>query len=143
MPPVARGGRAELSGPGDLFSLLGGDEAPETNREDSPPAPAPKRAARRTRAKAADDAHGPPEIEAAPEPLDASPQPSTSSRPDDRLVLALLALDSADAVRDRAVDILSAIDPDAADRIPAALPFPPEDDPFTKTLEEWEAVWYA
>ena len=46
-------------------------------------------------------------------------------------------------VRARAVSLLRLIDPGLTDLIPEALPFSPEDDPFTRTLEEWEAVWYA
>ena len=47
------------------------------------------------------------------------------------------------AVRERAAEVLSALNPKLIEQLPDKLPFPLEDDPLTKTAEEWEAVWYA
>lgn len=77
----------------------------------------------------AEEASGPP-----------SPSPAGASG---ELLTALPPLPTPAAVRERAVELLRRIDPSLADLLPDDLPFPPEDDPFTKTYEDWESAWYG
>ncbi len=60
-----------------------------------------------------------------------------------RLTAAHPPLEDPVAVRARAAELLSALDPALLASLPDPLPFPPEDDPFTRTADEWEAEWYA
>jgi hypothetical protein len=134
----------ELSGPSDLFSLLGEEVAAEPNPEESPSPTGPKRAPRLAKKRASGDEAAASEAGAVPvEATNRPTEPAVSPGRDDRLLLALPALDSPESVGERAVEILTSVDPAAAGQIPPAVPFPPEDDPFTRTAGEWEAVWYA
>lgn len=122
-----------MSAPGDLFSIMGEDSPPEA---DAPPSPSTASSPPKKRSKKAVGS-----VESTP----AEPQESTET-PGETVAWfssALPVLENAAAMRARAVEILTLIDPALTERLPAELPFPPEDDPFTKTADEWEAVWYG
>jgi hypothetical protein len=117
-----------MSETGDLFSLMG--EEPSSAEETPKPKTTHKKIALTVELQ---DPIPENTLTLTPTVQDESPSLNSS----------FPVLESLDAVRTRCVELLSAADPALAEVVPAELPFPLEDDPFAKTAEEWEAVWYA
>ncbi|MBW3624163.1 MAG: hypothetical protein KY468_12215 [Armatimonadetes bacterium] len=125
---------------GDLYTLAGETAAslPEMQPDAGPVSEKPAR--RKTASKAAGESLSPPGQDRL-QPTPSTVTPATSAP--DWTSGALPTLNTAAEVRERAVELLSFLSPDLADGLPAELPFPPVDDPFTKTEEEWQAIWYG
>jgi hypothetical protein len=118
-----------MSDTGDLFSLLGEPSSPPRDDSAKPEKTREKKATKRD----------------SPSPAPPEESRSLPSIPANAVALneAFPALETTEAVRTRCIETLSAVDAALVEFVPAELPFPIEDDPFTKTAEEWEAVWYA
>jgi hypothetical protein len=116
----------EMSDSSDLFSIL--DETPSSEELTASQLP---------RQKAATD------VAKAPPSQDSLASPPGEADPSHSLNASFPVLESLEAVRERCIELLNAVDPNLAEAVPIEIPFPIEDDPFVKTAEEWEAIWYA
>ncbi len=123
--------RIALSSTVDLFSGLDVEGAPARN----PDFPSVTKSPQRRPKKAQEDA------------ATSFLEPATETQPERLenadLLEAYPLLGSSAEVRQRAVELLSRVDPRLPDLLNSELHFPTEEDPFTKTTEEWEAVWYS
>jgi hypothetical protein len=118
-----------LSNTDNSLLLLG----EETRSLDSSESSAPQAARKRVSKKTAPSSNA---AESAPESI-------TSPSELSPYLAAFPLLSDPAQVCERAVEILSSVDEDLVTLLPAELPFPPEDDPFTRTAEEWETLWYS
>lgn len=117
---------------GDLLSLIGEEAAPSAPAEASDEKPKRKRAAKKAKAEEPTSVSAP--LMKAVVAETEAPEWVEAAHP---------VLESASLARERAAELLRRIDPALAEQLPEELPFPPEDDPFTRTFEEWEREWYA